>query len=119
MIVIDHFNAITHATDFLRDCGNDCAVSVITRAEVLAGFDDPAVPTACGLLDLFPTLPLVAETADIAARLRRSRHLKLPDAFQAALALAHELVLVTRNTRDFRGEGMPELLVPYRIRGNL
>lgn len=82
---------------------------------VLTGFDDPAVPTACDLLDLFPTLPLVAEAADIAARLRRRRHLKLPDAFQAALALAHELVLVTRNTRDFRGKGMPELLVPYRI----
>ncbi|MGH8147290.1 MAG: PIN domain-containing protein [Rhodanobacteraceae bacterium] len=115
VIVIDHFNAIAHATDFLRDRGNDCAVSVITRAEVLAGFDAPAVPTACGLLDLFPTLPLVAETADIAARLRRSRHLKLPDAFQVALALAHQLVLVTRNTRDFRGEGMPEVLVPYRM----
>lgn len=115
VIVIDHFNAIAHATDFLRDYGNDSAVSVITRAELLAGFDDEAESMARGLLDLFPTLPLVAETADMAARLRHRRHLKLPDALQAALALTHQLVLVTRNARDFRGEGMPEVLVPYRV----
>lgn len=99
----------------VREHGSDCAVSVITRAEVLVGFDERAEHIACGLLDLFPTLPLVAETADIAARLRRSRNLRLPDAFQAAVALQHELALATRNARDFRGRGMPEVLVPYRV----
>ncbi|MGH8190222.1 MAG: PIN domain-containing protein [Rhodanobacteraceae bacterium] len=115
VIVIDHFNGIARATDFLREHGNDCALSVVTRAEVLAGFDADAAQMASGLLDLFPTLPLDADAADRAASLRRSKHLKLPDAFQAAVALQHGLALVTRNTRDFRGKGLPEVLVPYRL----
>lgn len=115
VIFIDHFNAIDAATSFLREHGDDCAMSAVTRAEVLTGFNLQAEPLARGLLDLFPTLPLDAEAADLAAALRRSRHLKLPDAFQAAVAHQHELVLVTRNTRDFHGEGLPEVLVPYRL----
>lgn len=115
VIVIDHFNAFEHATTFLQEYGNDCALSAITRAEVLAVFDVEGERVARGLLDLFPTLALTAETADLAAGIRRALHLKLPDAFQAAVALQHELVLVTRNTRDFRGKGMPEVLVPYRV----
>lgn len=115
VIVIDHFNAIDAATSFLQEHGNDCALSVITRAEVLAGFDAEPVRVALGLLDLFQTLPLTAETADIAAGMRRTLHLRLPDALQAAVATQHELVLVTRKTRDFRGKGLPEVLVPYRV----
>jgi predicted nucleic acid-binding protein len=67
------------------------------------------------LLNLFPTLPLTVETADVAARLRRTQRLKLPDAFQAAVAIQHELTLVTRNTRDFQPGGDPEVLIPYRL----
>lgn len=115
VIVIDHFNSIAPATRFLREHGNDCALSAITRAEVLAGFDEAGCRLATGLLDLFPTLPLTAETPDLAAGIRRALHLKLPDAFQAAVAMQHELVLVTRNTRDFQGKGLPEVLVPYRV----
>lgn len=73
------------------------------------------MPRALELLDLFPTLPLTAETADAAAALRRTRRLKLPDAFQAAVALHNDLTLVTRNSRDFQPGGKPEVLIPYRL----
>ncbi len=115
VIVIDHLNGIAPATRFLAEHASACAVSVITRAEVLAGFDEADAPLARELLDLFPALPITADTADLAARLRRRLRLKLPDALQAALAAGHELTLVTRNTRDFRSGPDFEVQVPYTV----
>lgn len=115
VIVIDHLNGIEPATRYLSAHGADCAVSVITRAEVLAGFDDANAALARELLDLFPTLPITLDIADQAARLRRSERWKLPDAFQAALAMHHGLALVTRNTRDFRSGAALEVVVPYGV----
>ena len=115
VIVIDHFNGIEAATRYLAEHGSACAVSVITRAEVLAGFDQDHAPLALELLDVFPALPITAEIADLAARRRRSERWKLPDALQAAVAMHHGLVLVTRNTRDFRSGGGLEVGVPYGV----
>lgn len=115
VILIDHCNGIEAATHFLAEHGRACALSVITRAEVLAGFDDDAMELALELLDQFPALPITTEIADIAARLRRSERWKLPDALQAAVAIRHGLALVTRNTRDFRSSGDLDVLVPYRL----
>lgn len=115
VVLIDHFNGIEAATRFLSEHGNVCALSVITRAEVLAGFDTEAAALACELLDLFPSLPITSVIADLAGRLRRSERWKLPDALQAAVALHHELILVTRNARDFHEGGQPTVWLPYRI----
>lgn len=115
VIVIDHFNGIEAATRFLADNGSRCAISVITRAEVLAGFDADSEPLARELLDAFAAMPVTADIADLAASLRRTQRWKLPDALQAAVALHHGLTLVTRNTRDFQPGGEPEVLVPYRV----
>ncbi len=57
-------------------------------------------------------LPITADVADRWGRLHRDRPLSLPDAFMAATAVAHGLVLVTRNVKDY--EGLPvELLNPF------
>lgn len=115
VIVIDHFNGVEAATAFLAEHGSECALSVITRAETLAGFDAETEPLALELLNAFATLPLTLETADLAARLRHTERWKLPDAVQAAIALQHGLTLVTRNTRDFQTGGKPTVLVPYQV----
>ncbi len=116
VILIDHFNNVEAATTFLAEHGSECAISAITRAEVLAGFTVRTEPLARELLDVFPHLPITSEIADLAASLRRSEHWKLPDALQAAVAVQHGLVLVTRNTRDFRvGGKRVEVVVPYRV----
>lgn len=115
VILIDHFNGIDPASAFLTDHGSQCAISVITRAEVVTGFDRDTEGLAKQLLDAFRTLPISAEIADLAAALRRSEHWKLPDALQAAVAFKHQLILVTRNTRDFAPGGELKVLVPYRI----
>ncbi len=115
VIVIDHFNGIAAATQFPAEHGAACALSVTTRAEVLAGFADGQEALALELLDEFPALPMTSEIATLAARLRRTERWKLPDALQAAVAIHHELVLVTRNTRDFRTSENLQVLVPYAI----
>ncbi len=115
VIVIDHLNGISSATDFLTEQAARCAVSVITRAEVLAGCDEQASEMATRLLNHFPTLPVTVDIADLAARLRRRERWKLPDAIQAAIAIQHELTLVTRNTRDFQPGGQPAVLIPYQV----
>jgi predicted nucleic acid-binding protein len=115
VILIDHFNGIPASTKWLTENGGSCSLSVITRAEVLAGFAPPQWPAAKDLLDHFPALPVTVEIADLAASLRRSERWKLPDALQAAVSIHHSLVLVTRNSRDFRGVEDLEVLTPYRL----
>ena len=115
VIVIDHLNGVELASAFLREHGGSAALSVFTRAEVLAGCDETRAAVVRELLDVFPTLPITAEIADRAGALRRSQRWKLPDAMQAAVAMQHGLVLVTRNTRDFQPGGDPSVLIPYRM----
>ncbi len=116
VIVIDHFNGVSAATTFLSEHGGECALSVITRAETLAGLDEQSTSVARELLDIFMTLDMTTDIADRAAQLRRTERWKLPDAIQAAVAIQHGLTLVTRNTRDFRPRDTPlPVLVPYRI----
>jgi hypothetical protein len=56
VILIDHFNGREEATRCLAGIAREAALSVITRAEVLAGFDSSGAAAALGLLDRFPTL---------------------------------------------------------------
>ncbi|HXU46032.1 MAG TPA: PIN domain-containing protein [Thermoanaerobaculia bacterium] len=113
VVLIDHFRGIGAATAYLAEVRRRAAVSVITRAEVLAGFDEEDLPAATALLDNFPTLAIEKPIADLAARLRREHRWKLPDAFQAALARYHALSLATRNTRDFPPGRFAWVEVPY------
>ena len=115
VILIDHFNGIDAATRFIASEHQGIALSPITRAEVLTGFDEDVLPSARGLLDRFPTLPVTATEADLAASLRRSEGWRLPDALQAALALTHGLRLVTRNTKDFPSTRYDFVEVPYTV----
>lgn len=115
VILIDHFNGIDQATSWIADRYSELAVSVITRAELLTGFDDDDGAMVASLLDRLPTLAIDLAIADLAARLRRRFKWKLPDAFQAALARYHGLTLVTRNTKDFSPDRFDFVEVPYRI----
>jgi predicted nucleic acid-binding protein len=88
---------------------------VITRAEVLAGFDSKsAIPTK-QLLDFFPTIPITKEDADAAAELRRIHRWKLPDALQIAISRNHRLKFATRNIKDFDPQQHNFILIPYQL----
>jgi predicted nucleic acid-binding protein len=115
VILIDHFRGVAAASAYLAGVQRSAMLSVITRAEVLAGFGEEDLPAATALLDRFPTLPIEIPVADLAARLRREHRWKMPDALQAALARYHALALVTRNTKDFPPERFAWVSVPYSI----
>jgi len=117
VILIDHFNDIAEASNFIF--GLDpakTAISVITYAEILVGFEDEIAEGAKSLLNHYEILSIDSAAAEKAAELRRRYGWKLPDAFQAALAIQHHLKLCTRNTKDFNPQKHSFVEVPYRLK---
>jgi len=115
VILIDHLNAISAATRYLGSL-EEASISVISRAEVLAGVAPPGVAAVTEWLDRYRTFSIDRQTADLAASLRRQFKWKLPDAIQAAVAQQYGLKLATRNTRDFPPHRHRFVLVPYTIK---
>jgi len=115
VILIDHFNNIPAATEYLLQSQGESAISVITRAEVLVGFEPPDAEIAAQFLDRFTTLEMTVAVADLAALLRRQEGWRLPDAIQAAFCQIYQLTLVTRNFRDFPPDRYDFVLIPYAL----
>jgi predicted nucleic acid-binding protein len=115
LIIIDYFNGITAAQEFIALNRDKISLSVITRAELLVGLDDHGSKAAKNFLNLFPTLPITMQDADLAAELRRHEKWKLPDALQAALAKNHDLKLATRNSKDFPPQHYKFVVIPYHL----
>ena len=90
--------------------------SEMNGAEILAGCGDTVdFKNIQDLLNVFPTIDISKAEADLAAKLRRKYHWKLPDAYQAAIATHHKLTLITRNTKDFKPEKHAFVEIPYHI----
>ena len=114
-LLIDHLNGIRQATDWLSKLDDDEGlISVITRAEVLVKASDQWEAVSA-FLDQYVCLPIGPDEADIAAGLRNRFHIKLPDAFQAAVAQNEELVFVTRDITDFKKIPDLEVKIPYTL----
>jgi hypothetical protein len=64
-------------------------------------------------LDEYHLLSLDKDVADLSASLRRKHGWRLPDAFQAALCLHHNIRFSTRNTKDFNPRKHPFVEIPY------
>jgi len=116
VIIIDHLNNVPQATAFLLALDPArTAISVISYAEILTGLDQDGERKALPLLNSFEILEIDAAVAEKAAALRRLHGWKLPDAFQAAIALLHDLRLCTRDTKDFDPRKHPFVEIPYSI----
>jgi predicted nucleic acid-binding protein len=114
VILIDHLNGTEKATRFLLSLNPlQTAISVISRAEILAGLEEEGQEAVLPLLDQYHLLFIDRPIADLAARLRRTHGWKLPDAFQAALAQHHNIKLTTRNTKDFDASKFNFVEIPY------
>jgi predicted nucleic acid-binding protein len=116
VILIDHLNNIDQATRFIA--GLDpmkTAISVISLAEILVGLEGPFWEKGKILLDQYHLLVIDGPVAEKAAALRRKHGWKLPDAFQASLAIHHNLRLCTRNTKDFDPVTHPFVEIPYLV----
>lgn len=114
-VLIDHLNGLTQATEWLSKLGHgEALISVITRAEVLVKAAEKWEEVSA-FLDEYGCLSIGPDEADMAAGLRNRHRMKLPDAFQAALARSQELTLVTRDTGDFKGIEDLEVRIPYPV----
>lgn len=116
VVLIDHLRGIAVATRWLRGLRDgEGVISAVTRAETQCAGTREELAAAFDLCGQFECLALTEDTADRAAVLRRKHGWKLPDAFQAALAIGHGLRLVTRNTRDFPPDRHSFVLIPYEL----
>jgi predicted nucleic acid-binding protein len=115
VILIDHLNGVGAATGYLESV-RKASISVISRAEVLAGLRLSEAPAVKDWLDRYPTFDIDRRTADLAADLRRQNKWKLPDSLQAAIAQIQGIKLATRNTRDFPPHRYSFVVVPYSVK---
>lgn len=116
VILIDHLNDIPKATEFILGLDPDkTAISVISRAEILAGLDNKVIEKARSLLDQYVLLFIEKDIADRAAEFRKRYGWTLPDAFQAALAIHNHIILSTRNTKDFDPIKHSFVEIPYEL----
>ena len=63
----------------------------------------------------FAHIELSGSVMERAARLRSDSRMRLPDAIILASALCENLMLVTRNNKDFDSAVWPNVRVPYQV----
>ena len=86
-------------------------VSIITKIEVLS-FEPEKDDNYTTLVDFFEASNIFELTNDIVNKtiqIRQKQKIKLPDAVIASTALVNGLILVSRNTKDFKS--IPDLVV--------
>ena len=116
VIIIDHLNGVEVATQFLLGLNpQQTAISVITWAEILVGVEDAKTDLVRSFLNQYDIFSIDRSIADLAAGMRSEYRWKLPDAFQAALAVHHKILLTTRNTKDFDPAEHEFVEIPYKI----
>lgn len=112
-IVIDALNGLPEA-DAEYGRYEQVLISRITWMEVLVGAQDDDVQLRDFLETHFEIISLDLAVAETAVRLRRSHHLRLPDAIIWSTAQTNNAVLVSRNTKDFNPD-WDGIRVPYKI----
>jgi len=88
------------------------AISVVSWIEVMVGTTPQTETATRAFLARFDLLGIDGPIAEQVADLRRTRHIKLPDAIIWATALVNQCLLVTRNSRDMDPDD-PSIRMPY------
>jgi len=113
VILIDFLNGVREAHKEINRYP-DRAISLITWMEVMAGAGPDEEQATSLFLGTFVNLPVTAAIARQAVKIRRQKKLKLPDAIILATAQVEKRILVTRNTRDFKEDGV-SVVTPYKL----
>jgi predicted nucleic acid-binding protein len=112
-IIIDALNGVA-AADIEYNRYARVLISRITWMEVLVGAQDDDTQLRDFLDTQFEIIPLDLTVAERAVQLRRTHHIRLPDAIIWATAQVQEAVLITRNTKDFHVD-WEGIRVPYQL----
>jgi len=102
-IIIYHLNQNSIATKFLSDNYQSIAISQITFIEVLSfDFSEEQEKMVKELLCSFDIINVNFDIANQAVKNRKVKKIKIPDNIIVATAMVNDLILVTRNTKDFK-----------------
>jgi predicted nucleic acid-binding protein len=113
-ILIDYLNGVEPAKVEIERV-RERFISIVTWMEVLAGAHDAEEEDVIDLfLRDFTVVDLTRRIARDAVEIRRTHHIRLPDAIVWASARSETAVLVTRNTKDFP-KGELGVRVPYTL----
>ena len=112
-ILVDYLNGHAAARDELARY-DGAAISIVTWMEVMVGAGDDVAAATKAFLDSFAVIELDEAVAARAVRIRRETRMKLPDAIVLASAKAHDMLFVTRNSKDFPGTD-PGVRHPYAL----
>ena len=115
-IIIYHLNNNNIVKKFLFENINFCSISIVTYIEVLS-FDFQSSNNeniAKDLLNSFNVIDANQNIASQAIRNRNFKKIKLPDNIIASTAQVNNLILVTRNIKDFNLLDI-KLLNPFDI----
>ncbi|MBS1538635.1 MAG: type II toxin-antitoxin system VapC family toxin [Bacteroidetes bacterium] len=91
-------------------------VSVVTKIEVL-GFNTPEqhYKTLSDFINDATVLDLTNNVVEASIEIRKKHKTKLPDATIAATALVYDLVVISRNTADFKNIDGLQVIDPHSL----
>lgn len=109
-IIIYYLEGEQAAISFLRTHRGKLAISSITWMETLSyPFTADEEQVVRKFLQEFRLVDVSFSVMELSVELRRKKKMKLPDAVIAASAVHHDLILVTRNHKDFKGTAVKAL----------
>ena len=112
-ILIDYLNGVPAArTELARY--PVALISPISWMEVMAASRPSDSATVARFLARFTQAPITEDVQSLAVELHRTTRVRLPDAVIWATAHANDLLLVTRNNRDFPSDA-PGVRQPYTL----
>lgn len=109
-IIIHYLEGEQAAVSFLRTYRGKLAISSITWMETLSypfSADEEQIVRA--FLHELRLIEISSVVMELSVEIRRTKKMKLPDAIIAASAIHHDLILVTRNIKDFKGTAIRTL----------
>ena len=102
-IIIYHLNGVELATNFLRKYILDCFISRITFIEILSfDFNEFERSSVIDLLNNFTIIDTSENIALQCLKNREKKKIELPDNIIASTAQVNDLILVSRNIKDFK-----------------
>ena len=112
-IIIYYLEGEQAAVSFLSTNRGKLAISSITWMETLSyPFSADEEQVVRTFLQEFKLIEISSPVMELSVEVRRKKKMKLPDAIIAASAVHHDLILVTRNFKDFKGTAV-KLLDPF------
>ena len=111
-VLIDYLNGVSEAGAEIGRYDQGF-ISVLTWMEVMVGAAAPVAAGTEAFLSGFGLIPVDEAVARRAVAVRQKHRMKVPDAIIWATALVNNMLLVTRNTKDFPLDD-PGVRMPYR-----